>query len=67
MHHAEQLLTYRELRTRLRISQSTAETLVRKGLIRSVQVGTEGSKKPRRLFPESAVAEYIAQHTSPVS
>jgi excisionase family DNA binding protein len=66
-HSEDRLLTYRELRQALRCSQTTAETLVRKRLIRSVQVGDEGSRKPRRLFPQSAVDEYLAAHSSPSS
>ena len=54
------LLTYRELRTRLRCSQTTAETLARKGLIASVEVGVPGSKRPRRMFRSSDVEAFIA-------
>ena len=57
---SEQLLAYKDLRRRLNCSQSTAETLVRTGQIRSVQVGAPNSRKPRRMFREVDVEAFIA-------
>lgn len=55
-----QLLTYRDLRRRLRISQKTAETLALTGQIRSVRIGAPGSKNPRRMFRPEDVDAYLA-------
>lgn len=57
----EQLLTYRDLRRKLRCSQSTAEMLVRTGQLRSVSIGAPGSRKPRRMFEPAEVARFIAE------
>lgn len=59
-HDEGPLLTYRDLRRRLRCSQSTAEMLVRTGQIRSVQIGAPGSRKPRRMFRPEDVDAYLA-------
>ena len=63
-HEIDPLLTYRELRQKLRCSQTTAETLARTGAIPSVPVGEPGSRKPRRLFRTSDVDAYIARNVT---
>lgn len=53
------LLTYKDLRRLLRCSQSTAERLAVSGAIRSVQIGTPGSRKPRRMFRMEDVQAFL--------
>ena len=60
----ERLLTYADLRKRLRCSQRTCVTLATTGVIRSVLVGVEGSKRPRRLFREADVEAFIAARST---
>jgi hypothetical protein len=59
MVHDNELLSYRELRRKLRCSQSTAEMLVRTGQMPSVQIGAPGSRRPRRMFRPADVEEFI--------
>jgi excisionase family DNA binding protein len=58
------LLTYRDLRNQLRVSQRTLEHLVKSGQLRSVQIGRPGSQRPRRMFRPEDVAAYLEQLAS---
>jgi hypothetical protein len=58
------LWSYRDVRRALHCSQSTVEMLVRENLLKSVQIGAPGSRKPRRMFEPAEVERFIAERAA---